>query len=70
MEYGKNTVGVYYKIKNGEKDAKLTISPIMNFRDFHSINTNSKFELRQDIKRNKVKIIIDNHKQNPIYMYL
>ena len=33
MEYGKNTVGVYYKIKNGGKDAKLTLSPVMNFRD-------------------------------------
>ena len=70
MEYGKNTVGVYYKIKNGAKDAKLTISPVMNFRDFHSINTNTTFDLKQNINRNKVKIIIDNHKQNPIYMYL
>ena len=70
MEYGKNTVGVYYKIKNGGKDAKLTLSPVMNFRDFHSINTNTSFNINQIINRNKVKITIDNHKQTPVYMYL
>ena len=28
MEYGKNTVCVYYKIKNGEYNAKLKVAPI------------------------------------------
>ena len=40
LEYGKNTLGVLYHVKNGKKPAKLTLAPIMNFRDFHSMNTN------------------------------
>ena len=48
MEYGKNTVGVYYKIKNSATKAKFTIAPIVNFRDFHTVNNNHEFELRQE----------------------
>ena len=47
MEYGKNTVGVYYKIKNGDKDAVLTLAPVINFRDFHSMNTSHTFNLKK-----------------------
>ena len=36
----KNTVGIYYKIKNGKYKSKLSLAPIINFRDFHSMNTN------------------------------
>lgn len=68
MEYGKNTVGVLYKIKNGEKPATLTLAPIMNFRDFHSMSSGHKFEVRQEQKGKKEKIIIDNIIQHPIYM--
>ena len=56
MEYGKNTLGVYYKIKNGENKAKLTLAPIINFRDFHTTNTDHEFNLSQSINKNKVKI--------------
>ena len=47
MEYGKNTVGVYYKIKTGSSKAKLTLAPIINFRDFHTMSTNRYFNLTQ-----------------------
>ena len=70
MEYGKNTVGVYYKVKNGESKAKLTLAPIINFRDFHTMKDDHDFELKQDINRNKVKIVIDRNSQTPIYMNL
>lgn len=70
MEYGKNTVGVYYKVKNGKSKAKLTLAPIVNFRDFHTMNDNHAFELKQDVNKNKVKIIIDGNSQTPIYMNL
>lgn len=70
MEYGKNTVGVYYKIKNGENKAKLTLAPIINFRDFHTTNTDHEFNLSQSINKNKVKIIVDSNSQTPIYMNL
>ena len=70
MEYGKNTVGVYYKIRNGENKAKLTLAPIINFRDFHSTNTDHEFNLSQSINKNKVKIVVDSNSQTPIYMNL
>ncbi len=70
MEYGKNTVCVLYKIKNDlKKNVKLTITPILNFRDFHSMNTNHEFTLKQRSKNNKVKVEIDEFGNNPIYMY-
>ena len=69
MEYGKNTVGVYYKIKNGSKHCKLTLAPIINFRDFHCMSTDHQFELKQTIKNgNKVRIIIDDNNSFPVYM--
>ena len=68
MEYGKNIVGVHYKIKNYTKKAKLNLAPILNFRDFHSMSTNHNFKLRQEIKNQKVKIIVDENPQTPIYI--
>lgn len=68
MQYGRNTVEVYYKIRNGNKNAKLELAPIFNFRDFHSMNTNHNFEISQDIKSNKIKLIIDKNISNPVYM--
>ncbi len=68
MEYGKNTVGVYYKIKNNNKYSKLIIAPIVNFRDFHCISTNHTFNIKQTIKGNKVKIIVDENSKFPIYI--
>ena len=70
MEYGKNTVCVYYKIKNGEYNAKLKVAPIVNFRDFHSMNANHNYKLEQTIKDRKVELIIDNNNHYPVYMYM
>lgn len=70
MEYGKNTVAVYYKIKAGKDEAKLTIAPIVNFRDFHTRSTNHYFNLKQYINKSKVKLVIDSNSQTPIYMHL
>ncbi len=68
MEYGKNTVCVLYNIKNNEKRTKFKIAPIMNFRDFHTTTPNAKFDLKQEIKDTKIKVIINNRNQNPVYM--
>ena len=68
MKYGENTVGILYKIKNGKQPTKLTLAPLMNFRDFHSMSTNHEFAVRQENKNTKVKVIIDNMIQNPVYM--
>lgn len=70
MEYGKNTVCILYKIKNTNKEATLTLSPVMNFRDFHCMNTNHQFELTQNVFGRKVRAIIDNNKTTPVYFYL
>ena len=70
MEYGKNTVGIYYYIKNGEKQTKLTLAPIVNFRGFHTTNNNDYIDLKQDVENNKVKMIINNCSQTPVYTYL
>lgn len=53
MDYGKNTVGVYYNVKTGGVKAKLTLAPIVNFRDFHTVNENHEFELKQYIQKTK-----------------
>lgn len=68
MQYGKNTVVVNYHIKNADKDIKLVLAPLLNYRDFHTINSNHKFTLNQEITKNKVKVIIDGEKKTPIYM--
>ncbi len=66
MEYSKNTVGVLYKIRNGKSKAKLTLAPIMNYRDVHGINKNHIFNLTQIQKGRKLEVKIDDGK--PIYM--
>lgn len=68
MEYGKNTVCVQYKIKNIDKDIKLKIAPIVNFRDFHSMTSNETLIAKQEITNQKVKIEINGNKENPLYM--
>ena len=70
FRHGKNTVGIYYFIKNGEKKSKLTLAPIVNFRGFHTTNNKEYFDVRQDIEDRKVRLVIDNNSQNPIYTYL
>lgn len=69
MEYGKNTVCIYYKIKNGDYKAKLKLAPIVNYRDFHTMNTNHEYKLNQIINNRKVKLIIDDNSCFPVYMY-
>ncbi len=70
MQYGKNTVVVYYYIKNQNSDTKLTLAPVVNNRDFHSLNKKDYADVKQTIKENKVKLIIDNNSKTPIYMNL
>ena len=70
IEHGKNTVCILYNIKNNEKRTKLKIAPIVNFRDFHTTTPNAEFNLKQEVKDTKVKIIVNNQNQTPIYMKL
>ncbi len=70
MIYGRNTVVVQYNIKNGKYDSKLTLAPVLNFRDFHSMTPNHQFLLKQRIDKNKVRIEIDGNSSTPIYTYV
>jgi len=70
MEYGKNTVCIYYKIKNGDYSSKLKIAPVVNFRDFHTMNTNHNYQLQQTVNDRKVELIIDDNNHYPVYMYI
>ena len=66
MEHFRNTVCVYYKIKNGKENVKLTLAPIMNFRNVHGINKDHIFDLKQSHSEEKIELKIDNG--TPIYM--
>ena len=70
MKYGENTVVVRYAVKNTDKKVKMTFAPIVNFRDFHTMNTNHNFDIRQEVQDTKVKFIIDGQSCCPIYMYM
>lgn len=70
MIYGRNTVVVQYSIKNGKYPSKLTLAPVLNFRDFHSMTPNHQFLLKQKIDKNKIRIEIDGNASTPIYTYL
>ncbi len=70
LEYGHNTVGVFYKVRNEGTKAKLTLAPVVNFRDFHQMNSNHYFDVQQTVNETKVKLIVDGNSQTPIYMNL
>lgn len=70
MMYGKNTTVVSYKIQNGRQASKMTIAPIVNFRDFHSMTTNKNFTLKQNVNATKVCVNFIEENTRPIYMYL
>lgn len=70
MEQGKNTVCVLYKIYNGGQKAKLTITPIVNFRDFHTMNINYEYNIKQEEKLGKVKLVVNDNSNTPIYMHI
>ena len=68
MQYGKNTVVVLYRVQNQNTETKLTLAPVVNFRDFHTINNNHHFEAIQSHFNTKVKVILDGNTSTPIYM--
>lgn len=70
LEYGENTVCVLYRIINNGPKAEFTITPILNFRDFHTMTTNTEFKVKQQINKQKVKLQINDMEKNPIYMYV
>lgn len=68
MEYGKNTVVIFYQIFNKKEQVKLTLTPIINFRDFHSDTNSHEFKIKQEEKNRKLKVILDENSETPIYI--
>ena len=71
MVYGKNIVCVYYTVDNtkNNQNALMKIAPIMNFRDFHCMSTEHEYKIDQKIKENKIRIVVDDNKTTPVYLY-
>ena len=67
MEYRKNISIILYKIKNSSKKITLRLTPLLNYRDFHSTSYGRNFFVRQNINKNLVDITIDNNSHH-IYM--
>ena len=59
MQHGKNTVAIYYNVKNGDKLSKLTLAPLVNYRDIHGINKEHIYNLFQNINPKTVEIQVD-----------
>lgn len=68
MEHGKNTVVILYKVFNTNKKAKLILTPLLNFRDFHRDSYNHEFYIEQQEINRKLKVILDKNSENPIYI--
>jgi len=68
LEYGKNTVTVFYYIKNQDAETKLTLAPIINFRDFHATNKDENIPFSQEINGNKIKMKVESRSTHSIYM--
>ena len=67
MEYRKNVSIVLYKIKNSDKKITLKLTPLLNYRSFHAVSENRKFNITQKINNNLVDVVIDNAEHH-IYM--
>ena len=69
LKYGENTVSILYRLSNNTKNsAKLILTPIINFRDFHQLTVDHYFDLKQNVYDTKVKIVVDDNSMNPIYI--
>lgn len=40
----------------------------MNYRDFHTMNTNHNFNVMQNCEGTKLKVCIDGHSEFPVYI--
>lgn len=69
MEYGKNTVTILYIVENIGYPTTLILTPVMNFRDFHTTTFNKNFDLQEQINENKVKVVIDRKSETPVYLH-
>ncbi len=63
MFYGKNTVAINYRISNQKEKAKLLLTPLINFRDFHAETQDLKFNYTQKINKESAEINFKDSKE-------
>lgn len=68
MIYEKNAVVVTYKIVNQKNQVKLNLTPLINFRDFHSENHDIEFKFKQNAENDRVEIQLD--KKNKVRLLI
>ena len=68
MIHGKNAVVVVYKIANKKATTKLQLTPLVNFRDFHSDNQSLEFDYDQDVREDKTQVIYKNGYRLNLYV--
>jgi predicted glycogen debranching enzyme len=69
MDYRQNTTCVTYVVKNSNKKSTLKLTPLINFRDFHGINSDHDYDLEQrKVSGNKIEFIVDNNVDYPFYI--
>ena len=69
LVFGRNTVVIKYTIQNGKEESKFVFTPIINFRDFHSLNMNHNYDVKSHVTDRKIKLEIDGNKTDPVYLY-
>ena len=68
MIHGKNAVVVVYKIANKKATTKLQLTPLVNFRDFHSDNQSLEFDYDQDVREDRTQVIYKNGYRLNLYV--
>lgn len=67
MEHGKNVVVVLYHVKNGESKSLLKLTPLLNYRNFHSASLDRVYKVKQEVSKNFVDVTID---KEPHHIYM
>ena len=60
LMYGKNAVVVYYRIENQDHEINFSMTPIVNFRNFHYIKDDNRFNYTQIIEDHKIQLFFDD----------
>lgn len=56
MVYGENTVAVIYRVRSGSEDVTLRLTPLVNFRDYHSNSSRQHMRFEQKPGKDSTQI--------------
>lgn len=57
MEYGKNTVAIYYRIRTGKEPVSICFAPYVNCRDHHDVSEKGSFTYLQCYEKGMLQLI-------------